>query len=195
MSHPEMIFYSISLNQPGLISNTRAKIDSMLYNSYHADDLRKKIFFRQNADGISYAFIGSYVNTSLEYICFTGLATDEVYLTRAECSARMGNKDSAMADLNRLMSKRWKNTVSFPTFTANDATDALHQVLAERRKELVYRQLRWTDIRRFNEEDSSITLKRIIHGTTYSLPPNDPRGMILIPWEVITESGIQQNPR
>lgn len=170
------------------------QIDTMLYQSYNANDLRKTVFFYP-LDVNNYGWIGGYMGGFNTVLVFDGLATDELYLTRAECSARNGNKDSAMADLNRLLVNRWRNAVPYTEVTAIDAADALAKVLVERRKELVYRGLRWMDIRRLNLEGANITLKRVVNGTEYTLPPNDVRTVMLIPENEISRSGIEQNPR
>lgn len=170
-----------------------AKVDSTLYNSYDNDDLRKQVFFLTNTDN-SHSFKGSYGSDN-SYIVFHGLAVDEMYLIRAESAARAGNKDAALTDLNILIQKRWKNTVAYPAITAVDATDALNKILTERRKELLYRGLRWTDLRRQNLEGGNIMLKRLVNNTTYSLPPNDLRWVLLIPLNIISLSGLEQNPR
>ena len=191
----EVIYFNKIQNVASL-SKAKAKIDSTLYNSYDKDDLRKTLFFSTNT-GINkgtYGFRGSYEGIT-DFSCFDGIATDEVYLIRAECFARLNNKDSALIDLNKLMNTRWNNVVPYPTITATDASDALTKVLLERRKELVYRGLRWSDIRRLNVSGAGITLKRVVNNTTYTLPPNDLRSVQLIPKDVIAISGIAQNPR
>ena len=164
-----------------------ARIDSELYNSYALNDLRKDLFFRQENTG--YSFKGSYAAYSL----FIGIATDEVYLMRAESNARLGNKDAALNDLNTLMDKRW-NTGTFIPFNATTSGDALTLILQERRKELVFRNLRWMDIKRLNKEEADITLKRIIDGQTYTLPPNDNRFALPLPADIVKMTGMPQNP-
>lgn len=195
MFNDEVIFHSTT-SPPILTSSSYAKIDSTLYQSYNVNDLRKKVFFAENSgpNTGTYRFIGSYWGTFSTGRVFDGLTTDEMYLIRAECFARAGNIPNAMADLNTLMQKRW-NSVNWTPFTATDASDALSKILTERRKELVFRGLRWSDIRRFNLEGANITLKRIINNTVYNLSPNDLRSALLIPWDEINRSGIAQNPR
>jgi tetratricopeptide (TPR) repeat protein len=188
----EVIFQS-HLDYISMFFDPSGKIDTTLYNSYSDNDLRKKIFFFSNGDG-SYSFKGSYDGTSYYIMLFNGIATDEMYLTRAESYARAGNTDSAMALLNLLLVNRWK-TGTFMPLTANSQTDALDQILQERRKELVFRGLRWPDLRRLNEEGANITLKRDVDNVVYTLPPQDPRWVMLIPLEVINLTGMQQNPR
>jgi starch-binding outer membrane protein, SusD/RagB family len=191
-NNPEISFLSTEGGSPyDLLSPVNCRIDSILYQSYNVNDLRKTIFYGSNA-GMPY-WQGSYFNYSSTFTNFDGIATDEVYLIRAESKARAGNKDDAMSDLNTLLRKRWNN--QFTDLTASDAVDALNKILIERRKELPFRGLRWTDLRRFNLEGANITLTRIINGTTYSLPPNDPRWVLLIPVIEISRSGIAQNPR
>ncbi|HEY6083417.1 MAG TPA: RagB/SusD family nutrient uptake outer membrane protein, partial [Chitinophagaceae bacterium] len=68
-------------------------------------------------------------------------------------------------------------------------------ILVERRKELVFRTIRFTDIKRLNKEGADITQKRIIGGKTYILLPNDPRYALSIPENVIQAGGIPQNPQ
>jgi len=117
------------------MDNGRAKIDSNLFASYDNNDLRKMLFFKSNNNG-SYGFKGSYEGSAA---MFTSIAIDEVYLMRAECAARRGMIQQAMNDLNALLLKRWKSSAPFVAFTAIDASDALRQILDERRKELIMR--------------------------------------------------------
>jgi len=160
-------------------------IDSTLYRSYDVNDLRQSIFFNAvpNAKG-------SYTNN---IYCFSGIATDEMYLVRAECYARARNTTAAMADLNTLLQNRYKP--GFTPLTASGPENALSIILTERRKELFFRGLRWTDLRRLNKEGYNISLTRVLNGQTYQLPPGDLRYTFPIPPDVINLGGIQQNPR
>lgn len=189
----ETIFYSLMRRQ-SILANTVAKIDSTLYKTYDNNDLRKVIFFKANTNG-TYGFKGSYDGSSAADNPFNGIAVDEMILTRAECAARAGLKDSALSDLNKLMVNRWKNNGSFVPITASTAQGALNIILSERRKELIFRGLRWPDLRRLNMEGANITLVRNVNGTAYSLTPTDLKWVLLIPTDVITISGMDQNPR
>ncbi|HEX2629896.1 MAG TPA: RagB/SusD family nutrient uptake outer membrane protein [Chitinophagaceae bacterium] len=191
LMNKEVIFHASGLT--GAMSPPAAKIDTLLYQQYHDDDLRKNIFFLANADN-SHSFKGTY-GTEISFQTFYGIAIDELYLIRAEAAARAGNKDAALIDLNLLLKARWKNSVPYPVITAASAPEALDKILVERRKELVCRGARWTDLRRRNLEGANITLTRVINNTTYTLPPNDLRWVLLIPTEIINMNGIQQNPR
>jgi len=172
------------------ISPPFSQIDSSLYNSYSDNDLRKYAFFEPTPGG--HDFKGSYSGTPWEL--FTGVATDEVYLMRAECLAREGNKDAALEDLNKLLQTKWKAGTFIP-FEAISASEALDTILKERRKELVFRNVRWMDIKRLNREGANITLNRYVAGELYTLPPNDNRYALPLPLDIINRTGVEQNPK
>lgn len=174
---------------PSPLNPSRAKIDTVLIRSYAADDLRKDLFFRLNPDG-SYAYRGTYEQGNF----FTGIVTDEMYLVRAECRARKNDIAGAMSDLNTVLVTRWRIN-KFVPFTANTAQQALDIVLSERRKELIFRDLRWTDIKRLNKEGRNINLRRVLNNVIYDLPANDPRFALPLPALVIDFTGMPQNPR
>jgi hypothetical protein len=152
-----------------------AAVDSTLYNAYSLNDFRRSFFFLVSPVKIS--FKGSYTGL---ITAFTGLATDETYLIRAECRARAGDVSGAMADLNKLLFKRWK-TGTFIPFTAATPDLALNTILVERRKEMPCRGVRWSDIRRLNQEGAGIVPKRIMNNISYSLPINSPLYALPIP--------------
>jgi hypothetical protein len=181
----EDLFDNIA-SRPNYYTFFYGQIDTTLYDSYAENDLRKVLFFKQNSVG--YYFTGSYAG----YYMYIGLATDEVYLMRAESYARLGNKDAALSDLNTLLETRWLNGTYVP-FEASTSEDALGIILKERRKELVFSNLRWMDIKRLNKEGANISLTRIINGNTYTLPPNDNRFALALPSDIIKMTGMPQN--
>ncbi|MBN8856731.1 MAG: RagB/SusD family nutrient uptake outer membrane protein, partial [Sphingobacteriales bacterium] len=76
------------------------------------------------------------------------------------------------------------------------SAQALDTILVERRKELPFRGVRWTDLRRLNLEGRTITLTRVLNGTTYQLPPNSKLYTLPIPPDVIIfNPNMKQNPR
>src|SRR5690606_36747291 len=82
----EVIFPSYALSSSS-VNLSIACIDSLLYRSYNNNDLRRVLFFEDNQDG-TYGFKGNYEGFS--YNWFDGIASDEIYLIRAECNARLG---------------------------------------------------------------------------------------------------------
>lgn len=207
----EVIFQAtMPVSNPALLQSN-ALILKTLYDSYEPNDIRKEAFFKENIGDTenTYAFKGSYDGSMVP---FSGLATDEVYLIRAECNARNGKTAEALKDLNDLLITRWKyqrdadgnivkdangnNVSTYVPYTASNAEEAIAIILAERRKELLMRGIRWTDLRRLNKEPGrELTLTRTLNGTTYTLPPNDLRYVLLIPRDVTNNSSVTQNPR
>ena len=187
----EVIFYSYSMSYGSGIGSFPALVDTILYQSYQQDDLRRSVFYTLRPAGIT--FRGNYTGNGAT---FSGISTNEIYLIRAECYARINMIPDAMNDLNTLLLNRWK-AGTFVPFTATNANEALNLILTERRKELPFHSgLRWQDLRRLNKEpDRAITLTRELNGETFTLPPNDNRYVYPIPPDEIRLSGIQQNPR
>lgn len=184
------VIFSTTMSYAYILSNSRINVDSRFYNSYHQEDLRKTIFFFNRDDRI--AFRGSYNESSSR---FAGIATDEIYLIRAECYARRGNLGKALRDLNWLLQHRIEVNAFEPLLT-NDPNDVLRIILAERRKELIFRGIRWSDLRRLNKDPAfSKTLERSVNGQLYTLPPLDARYVLPIPLNVIELGGIEQNTR
>lgn len=165
-------------------------VDTNLYNSYSPNDLRRSLFYYTNPLG-KLTFKGSY--TGLIW-GFTGLATDETYLIRAECRARANNVNGAMEDLNTLLQQRWKAGFFVP-LTATSWEQALNIILTERRKELPCRGVRWTDIRRLNQGGDNIKPVRLINNLSYDLPVNSLKYALPIPPDVEQLGNYKQNER
>ncbi|HTN08703.1 RagB/SusD family nutrient uptake outer membrane protein [Agriterribacter sp.] len=165
-------------------------IDTSLYKSFGNGDWRRTLFFTDDGNN-NIGFKGSYNKSRAP---FTGLASDEMYLTRAECFARNGNPAKAIEDLNYLLEHRYRQG-TFTPIPILSTQVAIDTILVERRKELIYRELRWMDIKRLNKEDWNIELKRVVHGKIYALSPNDLRYALAIPEDIIARSGMPQNPR
>jgi tetratricopeptide (TPR) repeat protein len=188
----EVIFLnSLNTGSNDFLPSSKRLIDTLLIKEYDIDDLRRVLFFRSVSPG-EYFFKGQY--TGLTDL-FHGLATDEMYLIRAECLARAGNVGLAMTTLNTLLETRWKSGTYTP-FSANDSEEALKLILRERRKELIFRGLRWIDLRRLNQEPQfEKTIIRELNGAIYTLDPNSAKYVFPIPDDEIRLSGIEQNIR
>jgi starch-binding outer membrane protein, SusD/RagB family len=190
----EVIFHSNLINTTifTLFNTSIYRVDTSLYSLYEQHDLRRIVFFG-NASPVGNYFKGSYSGNYK--IMWGGIATDEVLLTRAECYARRGNIAGALNDLNKLLEKRWASGTFIPYSTTN--ADVLREkVLLERRKELIFRGLRWTDLRRLNGEGYNIKLTRIVAGIEYKLDPRSCHYIFLIPPDVMSfNPGMPQNCR
>jgi tetratricopeptide (TPR) repeat protein len=185
----EVIFHS-QMTRYTPLSNSRLIMDSTLYRSYAGDDIRKAAWFTTVSGG--YTFKGSYCG-SLQI--FSGLAVDECYLTKAECLARNGSVAEAISTLNKLLITRYK-AGTFTPISVTNQQEALAVILRERRKELLFRGIRWTDLRRLNlEASTAVTIYRKLNGTSYKLEPNSPNYTLPVADDVIQLSNIPQNIR
>ena len=165
-------------------------LDDALYQTYEEGDLRRQLFF-ENSNG-QYGFKGTYDGSNL---FFCGLATDEVYLIQAECLARLGNTDRACEVLNTLLRTRYHSD-SFKPYNIGEQSPLINLVLEERRKQLCFRGLRWSDIRRLSHQtEFSITLQREVSGNVYTLSPERPNYVWYLPDNEILLNPIPQNIR
>ena len=176
--HAEILY--LALIYPQVIiraSNRNIHVDTLLYGVYEEGDLRKELFFQVNSNATLTRVAGS--DFVPDY--FAGLATDEVYLIRAECLIRTNRTTEGMRDINWLLKHRYKAGSHRDTIIT-DQREALEFVLLERRKELVFRGIRWSDLRRLNVLNPVIELKRFA-GTVneYTLPPDGKRWVLPIP--------------
>ncbi|AEV99403.1 hypothetical protein A4D02_26565 [Niastella koreensis] len=171
------------------IVNRQALVEPTLLALYKTGDLRRTVFFtRSSTAGFKPGYYGKIEP-------FTGLGVAELYLIMAECLARQGDVNNAMYYLNKLLKSRWK-AGQYISYTAASPEDALNVILQERRKELVFRGLRYTDVRRLNQTPQSHSLLRTVQGNTYELPPNDLKFALPIPEQVLRlskNSQIKQN--
>ncbi|WP_313264618.1 RagB/SusD family nutrient uptake outer membrane protein [Sphingobacterium sp.] len=192
----EMIYYGSTISGSAALNSSRARIPMAVYNLFDANDLRKLIYFR-SVNATEYAFKGYYSGRSATY--FAGFANDELFLIRAECNTRLGATEAALVDINKLLEHRIRKG-SFTELKLSDPKDLLLFILNERRKEMLFRGVRWSDLKRLNlEPNHAVNLVREVttNGETkrYELPANDARYLYPIPAEVISQSNIEQNPR
>lgn len=166
-------------------------VNPELYKSYGENDLRRSIFFTPREDRLA-TFKGNYTGSNQ---LFGGLSINEVYLIKSESEARVGNLSAALTTLNTLLSSRYKLGAFVPV-VAEDKETALGIILKERRKELVMRDVRWSDLRRLNRDTRfQTTLVRTLQDQVYTLKPNDQKYVFPIPDDEIRSSGISQNER
>lgn len=184
------ILLRTSMASSAFLTSAKAKIHPEVYAMYQPDDLRRKIYFRILPSG-EVLFKGNYSGSSSR---MTVVATDELYLNVAEALAKTNQVSAAMEMLNKLLVNRWKSG-TFTPFTASDQKAAVEIIRRERRKELMFRGLRWADIKRYNREGTGIILKRTVNGVEHILPANDLRYAIAIPEDIIKMTGMPQNPR
>ncbi|MNJ92224.1 SusD family protein [compost metagenome] len=189
----EVIFQSSLASSGGIFGGTKSYADTLLLKKYTEGDLRKSLFYKKNVNGY-FNFVGNYAGIVGEQE-FCGLATDEIYLIKAECEARLGKLVDASNTITTLLKSRYE-TGKLPVIP-NEKTALTAFIVAEREKELAFRfGIRWSDIKRLNKHYSaSIRIERFFDGKEYVLEPNDKRFAILIPATIVAEGQLIQNPR
>lgn len=163
--NPEVIFHA-NLATTTYTFNREQWVDPGLYALYEEEDMRKSVLFGQSRVAGLYNFVARYSGDFYEW---GGLAVDEVVLNRAESAFRIGNELQASADLNMLLINRYKEGFE-PLELSGKAL--LGRILEERRKELVFRGVRWMDLRRLNQDpERAVTLRRVVAGEELVLEP------------------------
>lgn len=119
----------------------------------------------------------------------------EVYLTEAEAKLRDNDIDGALKALNDLRVKRYLVGTADVSETNSDAL--LQIILDERRRETLFKGLRWFDLKRLNKDAKTAkTITHTLFGKSYTLEPGSNRYVLPIPRKVIElNSLIEQNPR
>lgn len=188
----EIIFYATTVVY-GSFLTSRMQVAQQLFDQYSTGDLRKNLFYNSNANGTF--FRGYYTGTNAGV--FYGLATNEMYLIRAESAVRTNKIQEGMKDLNDLLKTRWAATPIYVELTAANETEALKHILIERRKELPFTaSLRWEDLRRLNMDSRfAVSLTRDLDGKTYSISPDDRRYVYPFPDDEVRLNGTEQNER
>lgn len=179
------IYYNVAVEE------VRICIDSNLLSLYEKYDLRKTLYYKTDDMGKT-IFWGSYYG-SREF--FSGFATDELYLTLAECYARLGRIDEANEKMNFFLKNRISKDYFIPISIADQAA-IISFILKERRKSLVLRGVRWEDLRRLNKDTAySTTLRKVVNGKEYLLKPGDKKWVWPLPQEAVLIGGLEQNNR
>ncbi|GGH33076.1 RagB/SusD family nutrient uptake outer membrane protein [Sphingobacterium alkalisoli] len=188
--NPEIIFYEVA-SGGNLMARTRMNISDELLESYADGDLRRQAFVLDDQSGRK-IYKGSYLGS---YSFFIGLATDELYLIRAESAAHLSKLEEALADLNYLRRHRFLFS-SFTEYKTTNRFELLDFIAEERRRELPFRNRRWEDLRRWNTfmEDKR-SIKRRAASVDYELKHPDPKWTWPLPDLAIQYGEYEQNPR
>ena len=80
--------------------------------------------------------------------------------------------------------------------TERDPDKLLQLILDERRRELMFKSMRWFDLKRLNKEPRfAKIITHVLQGVTYTLEPNSPHYVIPFPLKAINANpSIEQNP-
>ena len=183
----EVVFYS-HLIPYNYFNSPLTFVDESLLALYSENDSRIGHYFIDRGTG------GLNIKAfhTGRILWFGGIGTNEIFLTVAECLARENRLEEAAQSLETLLQNR---IFDFEGVTFQNSSEALNTILKERRKELLFRGIRWMDLRRLNAEGAGIILRRDLGSQTITLTPNSPRYVFPLPPDEVERSGIPQNPR
>ncbi|MEO8534920.1 MAG: RagB/SusD family nutrient uptake outer membrane protein [Flavobacterium sp.] len=173
-------------------------LSNELINSFDTNDLRYVLFTKPSSNfNFDYTVGRTYSKEGLTGESRNaGPTVPEMMLVKAECLARSGSGDLAIAEINKLRQKRFR-AGEYIALTATDSKDALIKVLAERRRELMGTGgFRWFDLKRLNKEpEFAKTITHDFAGQTFTLAPNSDRyQMPFAPIYFEYAPNLKQNP-
>lgn len=196
LNDPEAILIR---NAPYAFGNSGSVLTSdnliSIYDEEH--DKRCLVYFVDNYWGTPFESPTTriYISGFRENI---GISSSEMYLTTAECEARIGSVDRAMELLNKLRANRIEGYEPM-TAAGMDREKVLDEVLLERRREFALRGMfRFIDLRRFAKDPKrAVTVTHNTgDGQTESITADDPRFTLPIPQVVMRiNPNMKQNKR
>lgn len=166
-------------------------------------DLRRTLWFygwNSKCEKISYSYLKFYGNHRLfrygldrkDY--YQTVSTGEMYVTRAEANARLGNLQEALNDVNALAEKRYLAGTYIPLTLndlENDQAKVIEETLKERRRELYGKGLRLFDIKRLH-----LPITHYLDNLKITVPADDPRFILpIFPKYIEDNPELIQNDR
>jgi sialic acid synthase SpsE len=105
---------------------------------------------------------------------------------------RLKNIAAGKADLLNVLTNRYRNNNI--VLGSDDQQQLLAKIKEERRKELLFRGIRWSDIRRYNVLDKdNIKIVRNLDAQVFELKPMDKRFVFPFPKVAIDFGGYENN--
>lgn len=186
-------------NAPYVFGNTEKAFasKSLLGCFDQAKDKRCMVYFVESYFGTDFPDpeMRLYLSGYSENV---GISSVEMYLTAAECEARIGSTERAMELVNKV---RMSRIVDYePSAAPTDRDAVLQEVLLERRREFALRGMfRFIDLRRLSEKELGegfAVTHNVGKGKTESMRPGDPRFVITIPNKILRfNPNMKQNKR
>lgn len=184
----DIIHYISGYSQ--LLTPNNCFVDPSMYENYKDKDLRKVLFFKSGLDGT----VGIKANyTPDEYNHFTGMSMGELYLIFVEAALRTNRMTEATNRFLIFLQHRY--TPAEQHELSGTQEQMLENVLEERRRELMFRNRRWEDVRRLNLSGHTIALTRYLNGEMFALQPGSLEYALLLPLEAVEYGRLQQNKR
>ncbi|GAB7087425.1 RagB/SusD family nutrient uptake outer membrane protein [Marinifilum fragile] len=165
-----------------------------LMSKYTAEDARFNVYFTQVDGKDVVAKHRGKVGGTLNLVDVKLLRISELYLIRAEASARRNEGNdlaNAADDINMLRANR---IADYTNISFASQTLAMDEILLERRKELAYEGHRFYDLRRFEKSIHRIEEDALL-ASNVNLEAGDYRFVFPIPIEeIFANDNMVQNP-
>ncbi|WP_437921836.1 RagB/SusD family nutrient uptake outer membrane protein [Sphingobacterium sp. LRF_L2] len=194
----EILLSKVPINGVTAYTTTALRLSDDLLSLFNTNDQRYNLFTVPGSIISSWdVYEGRYYY--LDYIMNEGRnvgpTVPEMLLIKAEVEARNNQPAAAMALVNQLRAKRILPNGNV-NLTAGTADEALIKVIQERRREFMFRMLRWWDMRRLKDDTRfQKTYTRTFGGKTTTLAPNSNRYVFPIAsYEINLSPEIVQNP-
>ncbi|MDP3198930.1 MAG: RagB/SusD family nutrient uptake outer membrane protein [Algoriphagus sp.] len=162
----ETLYYGVT-SSFSVTASSATWINPDLIKRYSTNDLRRSLYFNKDAAG-NFLYKGSYLG---DFNLFSGIGISEVLLNGAESAFRLGRATEGQSILIKLIKNRYGDVNQW--IEENKSPD-LNTVLEERRKELVFRGSRWSDMKRLAAiGELKLPLIRKIRGSDFFLERMD----------------------
>lgn len=123
------------------------------------------------------------------YYNLAGITTPEVYLIKAECQARKGDIEGALATLDEVRKTRIHPDYYSPS-VASDVAEAIDRIRLTKDNELLGSMIPFIDLKRYNAEGTyPRTLIKTFDGQTYTLSPSSHLWTMVFPANSINRPG------
>lgn len=174
------------------------------------EDVRPEVYL-SHYQGIQWARValgagkGQQAGISNEVFALSrGLRNVEAYLIRAEVNAmkfaETGNaaaRTQALSDINLIGERRWNlNNSTYTPVEPVTGEEVVQAVRDERRRELIFEELRWFDLRRYGMPEITHTFQASAEAPvqTFTLSKGDARYVLPIPAEALNlNPALKQN--
>jgi hypothetical protein len=171
LTAPENLFYMAYQGSP-LINSPSIEITDSIYEPGNIINSYVKPYYPSGNPFSGLPDSKLWLYSTAPYAINTGgLTTSDTYLIKAECLARTGDLNGALAVINLIRQNRIHPSIYTPA-TAGTEADVMALLMRTSRIELLYTMRNYLNIKRWNTDDTyKQTITRTVNGVVYTLKP------------------------
>lgn len=155
------------------------------YNLFEQGDMKALVRWKKYQSSTDLYYKGVLSG----YYNFSGIATPEVYLIKAECLVRKGQIPGAVETLDKLRKSRIHPDSYQPT-SETDPTRVIELIRRTKNNELINTIIPFIDIKRYNAEGKyPVTLTKTFDGKNYTLSPDSHLWTMVFPANAMNRPG------